>query len=56
MNKTLLEFRQEQLKRTEESLKLAGCLKCNCCNYWVDKSYIISGICDKCNLNKKERL
>jgi len=44
----LEKLKQERLERTEESLKLAGCLKCKICGIWVDKSYIEAGKCNEC--------
>ena len=45
---------KERLKRTEETLKLAGCLKCNSCGVWVDNSFIIAGKCNEC-IDTKQR-
>lgn len=52
MDLLLKKLSQEKLKRTEESLKLAGCLKCNSCGVWVDNSFVIAGVCNEC-IDKK---
>lgn len=41
--------KQEKLNKTEESLRLIGCIKCSICNFWVGKDFIIKdSICNLC--------
>ena len=49
MEDLITKMRQEKLKETEKSLKLAGCEKCITCNTWMDKTEINNGICNQCN-------
>ena len=39
---------QERLERTEASLRLAGCEKCNVCKVFMDREEIKDGICGEC--------
>lgn len=47
MNK-LEEIRLINLEKLENHLRQLGCEKCNYCQRFMDKKYIINGRCEEC--------